>query len=102
MAESYATQRYGDSTRTVKAVDSEAIPGQPVAAVPVPVAAHHTSDDEGSERTDLKLLGHGEVAVRHQVPFAVHAHKRAQEGTGRCGELSALDVQVGASAVGSG
>ena len=49
MTESYATQRYGDSTRTVKAVDSEAIPGQPIAAVPVPAAAYHLSDDEGSE-----------------------------------------------------
>jgi cystathionine gamma-lyase len=49
MTESYANQRYGDSTRTVKAVDSEAIPGQPIAAVPVPAAAYHLSDDEGSE-----------------------------------------------------
>ena len=49
MTESYATQRYGDSTRTVKAVDSEAIPGRPIAAVPVPAAAYHLSDDEGSE-----------------------------------------------------
>jgi len=49
MTESYATQRYGDSTRTVKAVDSEAIPGQPIAAVPVPASAYHLSDDEGSE-----------------------------------------------------
>jgi cystathionine gamma-lyase len=49
MTESYATQRYGDSTRTVKAVDSEAIPGQPIAAVPVPASAYHLSDNEGSE-----------------------------------------------------
>jgi cystathionine gamma-lyase len=49
MTEGYANQRYGDSTRTVKAVDSEAIPGQPIAAVPVPASAYHLSDDEGSE-----------------------------------------------------
>jgi len=49
MPERSGTERYGDSTRTVKAVDTEAIPGQPVAAVPVPVSAFHLSDDEGSE-----------------------------------------------------
>jgi cystathionine gamma-lyase len=43
------TQRYGDSTRTVKAADSEAIPGQPIGHVPVPASAFHLSDDEGSE-----------------------------------------------------
>ncbi len=43
------TQRYGDSTRTVKAVDSEAIPGQPVGHVPVPASAFHLCADEGSE-----------------------------------------------------
>lgn len=40
---------YGDSTRTVKAADTEAIPGQPVAHVPVPASAFHLSADEGSE-----------------------------------------------------
>jgi len=49
MTDSYSAQRYGDSTRTVKAVDSEAISGQPIAAVPVPASAYHLSDDEGSE-----------------------------------------------------
>jgi len=49
MTESYPTQHYGDSTRTVKAVDSKAIPGQPITAVPVPASAYHLSDDEGSE-----------------------------------------------------
>lgn len=34
------TERFGDSTRTVKAVDSEAIAGQPVAHVPVPASAY--------------------------------------------------------------
>lgn len=40
---------YGDSTRTVKASDSPAIPGEPVGAVPVPVAAYHLSPDETGE-----------------------------------------------------
>ena len=43
------SERYGDSTRTVKAVDSAAIPGQPVGHVPVPASAFHLSADEGSE-----------------------------------------------------
>jgi cystathionine gamma-lyase len=37
---------YGDSTRSVKAVGSVAIPGQPVASGPVPVSAYHLSPDE--------------------------------------------------------
>ncbi|WP_059020886.1 cystathionine gamma-lyase [Mycobacterium sp. M26] len=40
---------YGDSTRAVKAVDGEAVPGRPVGPVPVPAAAYHLSPDEGSE-----------------------------------------------------
>lgn len=43
------TERYGDSTRTVKAADSEAVAGQPVAHTPVPASAFHLSADEGSE-----------------------------------------------------
>ena len=43
------TERYGDSTRAVKAVEGEAIPGQPVSGFPVPASAFHLSDDEGSE-----------------------------------------------------
>jgi cystathionine gamma-lyase len=38
--------RYGDSTRSVKAVGSQPIPGQPVAAPPVPASAYHLSADE--------------------------------------------------------
>lgn len=37
---------YGDSTRSVKAVGAEAVPGQPVATPPVPVSAYHLSPDE--------------------------------------------------------
>ena len=37
---------YGDSTRSVKAVDSEPIPGSPVAPPPVPAAAYHIPADE--------------------------------------------------------
>lgn len=41
--------RYGDSTRAVRAVGSDAVPGQPVGVVPVPAAAYHLSADEGVE-----------------------------------------------------
>ncbi len=41
-------QPHGDSTRSVKAVGSEPIPGAPVGPVPVPAAAYHLSADEES------------------------------------------------------
>src|SRR4029450_9925258 len=37
---------YGDSTRSVKAVGSEAIPGSPVAPPPVPASTYYLSPDE--------------------------------------------------------
>jgi cystathionine gamma-lyase len=37
---------YGDSTRSVKAVGSESIPGAPVAPMPVPASTYHLSPDE--------------------------------------------------------
>jgi cystathionine gamma-lyase len=43
------TERYGDSTRAVKAVDGEALGGHPVAPVPTPASAFHLSAEEGSE-----------------------------------------------------
>ncbi len=43
------TERYGDSTRAVKAVDGEALGGHPVAPVPTPASAFHLSAVEGSE-----------------------------------------------------
>ncbi len=38
--------QYGDSTRSVKAVSTEAVPGGPVAPPPVPAAAYHIPRDE--------------------------------------------------------
>jgi cystathionine gamma-lyase len=38
--------KYGDSTRSVKAVGSEAVPGRPVAQPPVPASTYHLSPDE--------------------------------------------------------
>jgi cystathionine gamma-lyase len=40
------TGPYGDSTRSVKAVASPHVPGQPVTSPPVPVSAYHLSADE--------------------------------------------------------
>ena len=42
-------ERFGDATRTVKAVDTEPVPGSPVSATPVPASAFHLSADEGCE-----------------------------------------------------
>ncbi len=39
---------YGDSTRSVKAVGADAIPGAPVAPVPVPASSYHLSPDEAA------------------------------------------------------
>lgn len=41
--------KYGDSTRTVKATDSEVVAGRPIAHTPVPASAFHLCAEEGSE-----------------------------------------------------
>ena len=38
--------KYGDSTRSVKAVRTEPVPGEPVPAGPVPASTYHLSPDE--------------------------------------------------------
>jgi cystathionine gamma-lyase len=43
------SERFGDSTRAVKAVDSEPVAGGPVGGVPVPASAFHLSAEEGIE-----------------------------------------------------
>ena len=40
--------QYGDSTRSVKAVASQNVPGQPVAPIPVLASTYHLSDDEAA------------------------------------------------------
>lgn len=48
---------YGDSTRTVKAVDSEAVVGQPVSHYPVPASAFHLATDGDGEGREAHLYG---------------------------------------------
>ena len=48
---------YGDSTRTVKAVDSKAVVGQPVSHYPVPASAFHLATDEAGEGAEDHLYG---------------------------------------------
>jgi cystathionine gamma-lyase len=43
------SSRYGDSTRSLKAVSSPAIPGQPVAPPPVLASTYHLSTDETAD-----------------------------------------------------
>jgi len=38
--------QYGDSTRSVTAAASAAVPGQPVASPPIPASTYHLSPDE--------------------------------------------------------
>ena len=40
--------QYGSSTRSVKAVGAQHVPGQPIGPQPVPVSAYHLSDDESA------------------------------------------------------
>ncbi|MBB2991476.1 cystathionine gamma-lyase [Mycolicibacterium iranicum] len=40
---------YGDSTRSVKAVASDGVPGEPVSPPPVPASAYHLAADENDE-----------------------------------------------------
>ena len=48
---------YGDSTRTVKAVDSEAVAGRPVPHYPVPASAFHLATDEAGEGGEAHMYG---------------------------------------------
>jgi len=94
------SERYGDSTRTVKAVDAEAIAGRPVAHIPVPASAFHLSADEGSE---------AHVYGRYSNPVWTHlesALARLEEattalsfGSGMAAVTAALRVLVKPGAV---
>ncbi|TDO17729.1 cystathionine gamma-lyase [Mycobacterium sp. BK086] len=62
------SDQYGDSTRAVKAVSSQPIPGEPVGPAPVLASAFHLSDDEGSE---ANTYGRGSNPTWRQLESAL-------------------------------
>ncbi|BBY66028.1 cystathionine gamma-lyase [Mycolicibacterium helvum] len=62
------SDRYGDSTRAVKAVSSQPIPGDPVGPGPVLASAFHLSDDEG---TEANTYGRGSNPTWRQLESAL-------------------------------
>ena len=50
--------QYGDSTRSVKAVGSEAVPGAPVAPPPVPASTYHLSPERRPTRSTATAATH--------------------------------------------
>jgi cystathionine gamma-lyase len=60
--------RYGESTRSVKAVGSEAIAGQPVAPLPVAASTYHLSADETQP---LDSYGRGSNPTWRQLESAL-------------------------------
>ena len=74
--------QYGDSTRTVKAVGSEAIPGQPVAPMPV-------------HRFDVPPLSRRDRAARQLRPQLQSDVAATGVGIGRTrGRIDGVDVRV--------
>jgi cystathionine gamma-lyase len=61
-------EQCGPSTRSVKAVSAAAIPGQPVAPVPVSASTYHLSDDEAAE---LDTYGRSSNPTWRQVESAL-------------------------------
>lgn len=59
---------YGDSTRCLKAVGAQAVPGQPVAPGPVPASTYHLSSDEFEE---LDTYGRSSNPTWRQLESAI-------------------------------
>ena len=59
---------YGDSTRCLKAVGVQAVPGQPVAPAPVPASTYHLSSDEFEE---LDTYGRSSNPTWRQLESAI-------------------------------
>ena len=94
------SERYGDSTRTVKAADSDAIAGQPVAHTPMPASAFHLSADEGSE---ANVYGRYSNPVWNRLEFALAQLEGASAaltfGSGMAAVTAALRVLAKLGAV---
>ncbi len=87
---------YGDSTRSVKAVGTEAISGQPVAPPPVPVSAYHLSPDEAQP---LDTYGRSSNPTWRRLEAALAELEGASAalafGSGMAAIASALRVLTG-------
>lgn len=87
---------YGDSTRSVKAVGTEAIAGQPVAPPPVPVSAYHLSPDEAQP---LDTYGRSSNPTWRRLEAALAELEGASAalafGSGMAAIASALRVLTG-------
>jgi cystathionine gamma-lyase len=85
--------KYGDSTRSVKAVGSEAIPGRPVVPPPVPASTYHLSPDETEP---LDSYGRSSNPTWRQLESALAALEGATTaltfGSGMAAITSALRV----------
>jgi cystathionine gamma-lyase len=85
--------KYGDSTRSVKAVGSEPIPGSPVAPSPVPTSTYHLSPDEAEP---LDSYGRSSNPTWRQLESALAelegAAKALTFGSGMAAITSALRV----------
>jgi len=68
MSHRASSERYGDSTRSVKAVSPRAIPGQPVAPAPVLASNYHLSTDETA---DLDTYGRRSNPTWRQLESAL-------------------------------
>src|SRR5258708_36047059 len=87
--------KYGDSTRSVKAVGSEAVPGTPVTSSPVPASTYHLSPDETEP---LDSYGRTSNPTWRQLESALAELEGAATavtfGSGMAGITSALQVVV--------
>jgi cystathionine gamma-lyase len=87
--------QYGDSTRSVKAAGSAAVPGQPVASPPVPASTYHLSPDESEA---LDTYGRGSNPTWRQLESALAALEGAASaltfGSGMAAITAVLRVLV--------
>jgi cystathionine gamma-lyase len=68
MSHRASSERYGDSTRSVKAMSPQAIPGRPVAPAPVLASNYHLSTDETA---DLDTYGRRSNPTWRQLESAL-------------------------------
>jgi cystathionine gamma-lyase len=91
---------YGDSTRSVKAVTSAAVPGQPVSPMPVPASTFHLSQ---AESADQDFYGRASNPTWRQLEAALAQLEGASQavvfGSGMAAITAALRATVKPGAV---